>query len=458
VKQCVQLSSQNLTLRLRSGFLLYILLFGLVTVAGCELVTEPEPTAPETEAPKWEIPEVSSAMLVGGPTCSNIPGCALALVGGKEGCVCELEGLHVSAAGGLPPPPAPGWPPLPGWTWPEPGVYEGGGYPPPPSGSPCDPFALDSGCGWTATVSCQHGVLRGTPATCTFNIDPADALDRIDGWTFKGDAGNNVTSTFSGSQWVGTAVESGEVTVHFIAGGSEARAVTTLGVVARTWSWDGSKRSFSKGVSGDLDNCQFTGAGLTADVYGCTATDARILINPGPGQGFRISQGSGPNEGLWYVRNPTTRMDLRTQLAKKYRSDATKYPVNGDTTVVNGCLIAYSLNPVPYQNNRGINTNCFNVPDFTALTTSTWSHEAQHLALAQPEAELPANDIYALWEPMVRSDSSTAFGRANYLQHDAVQRVRSAAAASHTGVITPFQFWYHTGSGIWLWSTVYTEN
>jgi hypothetical protein len=101
-----------------------------------------------------------------------------------------------------------------------------------------------------------------------------------------------------------------------------------------------------------------------------------------------------------------------------YRSDATKYPVNGDTTVVRSAA----------------------------------------LGLAQPEAELPANDIYELWEPMVRSDSSKAFADAKIIQDKAVQRVRSIAASSHTGVITPFQFWYHTGSGVWLWSTVYTEN
>lgn len=195
-----------------------------------------------------------------------------------------------------------------------------------------------------------------------------------------------------------------------------------------------------------------------ADKYGCTAFIPGILINPGPNQGFTIAEGSGPNDGAWYVTNPTTRMDLRTQVNKKYRPDATKFPVNGIASVVQGCTAAYSPNPVPPQNNHGVNTTCFQIADFSALVNFAWNHEAQHLALAQPEAAQSQNDIYAQWESIVRPTQPDAFDAATEAQNHMHQRVAAAAISSHTGGSTRFWLWYHTGSGIWQWSMVEVDH
>jgi hypothetical protein len=34
------------------------------------------------------------------------------------------------------------------------------------------------------------------------------------------------------------------------------------------------------------------------------------------------------------------------------------------------------------------------------------------------------------------------------------ENVADTANSIHTGGSTPFSFWYHTGSGIWQWSTI----
>jgi hypothetical protein len=147
-------------------------------------------------------------------------------------------------------------------------------------------------------------------------------------------------------------------------------------------------------------------------------------------------------------------MDLRTQLAKEYRSDDAKVSVNGVTQVVQACAAAYSPNPIPSQNNHGVNTACGLTTDFPSMVSFNWNHEGQHLTLAQQEAVNPVNDIYADWEPIVRSSQSAAFFAANEIQSDMHFRVATQALSIHTGGTTPFNIWYHIGSGVWQFATV----
>jgi hypothetical protein len=206
-----------------------------------------------------------------------------------------------------------------------------------------------------------------------------------------------------------------------------------------------------------LDICITTQAGLTADKYGCTSSNPGILINPVEG-GYTITEvNSGPQAGGWYVTNPITRMDLRTQLAKKYRPDGASVPVNGVPQVVQACSGVYG-SPIPPQNTHGINTGCFQIADFTSLVNFTWSHEAQHLALAQPEAEKAENDNYDQWEPIVRQSESSAAYDALSVLNSMHSKVSTAANSSHTGGKTYFTFWIYTGSGVWQWLTLETTH
>lgn len=441
--------------------LLQLCIPAAVALSGCS-----DPTAASGDrqrSGRWRADASASsvAVLTAGEQCLEVPDCGME----SGNCVCHLDGIDVNVPGGSGFPGSwPSWPAAPGFpdpdfgSWPEP--PGGGSWPnlPPAGPGECDPYAIYGGCFWTATLVCPSGVTRGSTGSCTFSIDPADKLDYISGWTFSGE---NITKSVSSTSpaWGGVLIESGEVRVDFVAGGRESAVVSQIGVVPRTgWNWDTSKRSFATGAPGDLDNCITTQAGLTADKDGCTSSNPGVLINPGANQGFTITPvNSGPNAGGWYVTNPTTRMDLRTQVAKKYRTDEVKVPVNGVSEVVQACTATYGT-PIPPQNNHGINTGCTQVAEFTSLVSFAWSHEGQHLAAAQPEAEKPENNIYAQWEPIVQTQESAAFNQANQIQNMMHDNVATAANSTHTGASTDFHFWYNTGSGIWQWSTVTVQH
>ena len=152
------------------------------------------------------------------------------------------------------------------------------------------------------------------------------------------------------------------------------------------------------------------------------------------------------------MTNPPTRMDIRTQVSSKYRQDGAKYSVAGVTQVVQACSAAFAPDPTPPQNNHGINTVCFQVTDFSNMVAFTWAHESQHLAVAQQEAQMAENDIYAAWEGVIETSSDAAFIRANGIQNDAHARIASASNSIHTGASSNFVFWY--GFGNWQLSTI----
>ena len=385
----------------------------------------------------------ASLLFSSGNSCPEHPDCSI--IGDQ--CVCALEGISVEATAPPPPTPPPLYPAAPGWTWPS-----GGG-----AGSPaesCPPGPITEDCSWTATLSCPINVVRGNTGTCSFSMDPSWALQEITSWGFQGD--NVATSLVANTQtWQGTLIESGQVRVEFRAvNGSIGVVVANLGVIPRTWSWSSANRTFAQGVPGDLDNCMPSGAaGLTADKFGCTFANPAILINPAVGKGFTISRASGPNANGWYVTNPTTRTDLRTQLAREFRSDAPGTTLNGVSSVVQACSSAYLPLPVPPQNDFSINTTCFQTVGFSAFTAFIWSHEGAHLSAVQQEAVKPSSDFYAAWEPVVRSDSAVAFSLANQAQNGIHQAFLAAGISTHTGDSTSFSFFSRIGSGYWDWGT-----
>ena len=310
-------------------------------------------------------------------------------------------------------------------------------------------------------VNCSPTTLtRGTEITCTASA--SGGVLALTKWTFTPDPNSQLatlTDSTDNTVWPGMIVIGGTVRAYGTVGGVDTVSnPVAITVTPRNWIWDNSKRSFAQGVPPDLDNCVGTRTGLTADKFGCTSANPGLLINPGPNQGFVIAQGTGPNAGFWFVTNATTRMDLRTQLSKKYRSDDTTRTLNGVAEVLQACSAASSPNPVPPQNNLTINTVCFQVSGFTDLVDFTWNHEAQHLVLAQQEAEKPYNDIYADWEGIVLGDSVSTFLVANSIQNTMHGMVADTANKIHSGATTEFELWYHTGSGVWEWSTVITTH
>lgn len=382
--------------------------------------------------------------------CPDVDACEAIDDPGSTGklCMCELEGILVNAED-PPSDTAPSWPDPPGW-YPYVDPNPGGGGP----GGECE-----WGCPVPATprLVCSTNIERGGNATCTVSVESDNAyLEHVYRWVFQPDFGGTpiVKQPGGSDTWSGTIVTSGDVRVVIRVGGSDIVLASRIRVTPRSWSW-ANRRTFQQGSPPDLDNCLATGTGLTADVHGCSSGNPGVLINPGPNQGFTISSVSGgPNDGLWYVTNPTTRMDLRTQVARKYRTDAIQDTVAGVSQVVLACTSVYAPNPVPTQNNHGVNTVCLPTADFSSFVSFAWSHEGQHLVAAQQEAQEGFNDIYTSWEPIVRRTQWEAFSDANDVQNDMHSNVASASNATHTGGSTPFSFWYHVGSGIWDWATI----
>lgn len=440
------------------------LLVPLMLLPGCGDLT----VAPGAEDEPVTLSSISGYHLLEDedpPAClPESEGCSLVEKEGEQHCVCQLPGIAASVPGGsgyAGPYPWTWWPTAPGFpdpdfgAWPEP---PGGGtwpnLPPPESPEECDPYGFINSCFWTAELSCTAQVTRGSEASCTLTMDPFDALDEVIVWTFNGSK-LNVSSGHNSTTWNGTMLESGKVRVDFRAKGRDATAMAQIQVTPRFWSWDSSYKSFAQGSPGELDNCMDARTGLTADKFGCrSGTGGAILINPGPNQGFTISQGDGPNAGGWYVTNPTTRMDVRTQVNRKYRLDETKYAVNGVAAVTQACTAAFSPNPVPPQNNYTVNTDCDPATDFMDLYNFAWSHEADHLTAIQAEAANPVHDIYAQWDLIVASSQNAAFTEANNIQNVAIEEINDAGRSTHTGSTTDFDIWYHTGSGVWQWATV----
>lgn len=431
----------------------------LLTSCGGDIIDPASPAFDEESAWTLEFTPLEPLRLVGDTLeCPGVQNCNVTEdpASGNDLCMCELTGFLVNPDD-PPSVPPPAWPEAPGW-YPD-IVYDPGSGDPGGDGGPGD--ACDFGCPVevSARLACSVGVPRGAQGSCTLLVDPAEQLEYIYRWVFAGDDGSQVVKQPGGSAiWSGTVVQSGDVRVVVRIGGSDVVVASRLTVTPRNWTWDSSKRSFGQGAPGELDACMTSQhAGLTADKVGC-GPGSPVLINPGPGQGFTIAQGSGPNAGLYYVTNPTTRMDLRTQLSKRFRADADKVTLSGPPPVVQACQSAYSPNAVPPQNNHSINTICHQESGFTSLVTFTWDHEGEHLALGQENAGLPANDIYASWEPIVRVSYQEAFDDADELQDEAVGRVEDEMLSIHTGFEVPFTFWHHAGSGVWGWATFWVQN
>jgi hypothetical protein len=290
--------------------------------------------------------------------------------------------------------------------------------------------------------------VRGTVGRCRLIVEPWDALDSVIVWTFNGDpihANLGADTTV----WEGVLVQSGEVRVEFTGRGRLHVVGASIKVLPRDWSWSSAQRSFQQGAPGDLDNCMGSFAGLVADVYGCTAANPGIIINPGPNAGFSILPAGGPNQGAWYVANPTTRMDLRSQIARKYRPDGALEALLGEPDVVAACTDVYAPNAVPPQNNHSVNTVCFDEPEFYSLVAHIWDHETQHLNLAKAEAERPEWDIYGLWESVVGTSSALAFEAANGIQNDMAEAVTTEANKIHVPNPHYFYIWYMYPVGIW---------
>lgn len=308
------------------------------------------------------------------------------------------------------------------------------------------------------SVACTpSSVVRASDAQVTCTAAAAGRTLAVTGWTFTATdtaTGRVVRSTDTTStQWSGVVVSPGTVTVQGTVDGVAASSDTgSIAVTARTtgWSW------YAESTTGDATpgtwecnplphySTAFFGW-ATADST-CANLGLFLWPNPiGEQRGFVMTSvaGGGPNAGLYYVQQDTTRLRLRAQVLKDLRPDGALYTVSEGDTVSSACEAAGILSAATVAS---VNTNCMHYVGpfkFDSLYQFTWAHERCHLSLALQEFNnLP--DGRARMEPLVRQDTA-ALNKAVVLDPNGLLDINQAVADS-SGTIdqrnpNSFSFW-----------------
>jgi hypothetical protein len=299
-------------------------------------------------------------------------------------------------------------------------------------------------------------VLICSPTTVAFNGTVSCSLANVGpfnfpSWTFQGFGGVTVQGPNGMGGWSGPMVLSGDVVVNYVDNyGNPQVEYQPITVTRRSWSWASSVGG-QQGTAGQIDSCFDPGypwVGLTASLY-CTAQTADQIFYPVPaqlssGNGYIAASvpGSGPNGGLWFVSSTSADMDLRTQVKVWYRIDGPTYPMIGNATVVAGCGNAFPANPSAARSIHTVNNTCVVTPPFNSFVNCIWSHEAQHLSAATSSAQSSTNDVYKLWEPLVRNNSSDVQSAVSSQYSGAQTRVRTASQnAENTMTEHNYTFW-----------------
>lgn len=424
----------------------------LLSSAGCADTVAINGPPTDKAAQRWQLARISGPLLAEGPDCPEVQQCSTQLIGSEETCVCELTGIDVEVAGGEPPPPPPYWPDFPGYTWPDPEDVAAGYFPPPPPGGwGCDPNGLLGGCTWSASLRCPQDLPRGSYGTCIFEISPAESLEYISGWTFQGE---NVTRSVSSTatSWAGVLVESGTVRVDFRAAGADAMVVTNLSVAPRStgiWTqpnWE-SKLEFVSGQGSQ--NCQLSTRprNVAGERLGWTTSFSQAAscvgqqIEPASASGAPLAQGSGPNEGAWYVQNVSYYFKSTSQLHAGLSPGAAAFTLT-NASQADACRTALGLPPgSPVSVNLyTFNATCASVSGWGGFLSAVWNHEEQHFLAARNVLQQPGRNIYLELEGIV---ATTEYGAASQ-----VTQTYNQIQGALTGLGEPSGNW---STPFWLW-------
>ena len=298
----------------------------------------------------------------------------------------------------------------------------------------------------TVTLECPSEVAKGESAFCNLSKEPQYADISPIAWSFIGpDAPPNVATNTM--EWGGVWAVSGRIDVSFRTNGKTRYAHANIEVTPRNWSWDGSYRTFRHEMSSDLDFC-IASVGLTADVVSCNQGVAGTLFNPWQDRaGFDVREGTGPNAGVYFLDNPSKRMDVRTGLHPDKRPDGPTHSVLGDPSVVAACLAANP--PITSANTHMVNTTCIPTQGFTDLVNHAGPHEGRHIAAAQAAAQDPENDFLPLWEIILATSEADAKDQARDAFLGGGGNTIWGAAESTHGSDMYFTYYYYWGSGVW---------
>jgi hypothetical protein len=316
---------------------------------------------------------------------------------------------------------------------------------------------LGTGTPAAPSMSCSSPFGFFGTATCTAsNIPPTGSPS----WRFVTDGGVPSTGASFGVSWSGPVVASGTASISFVdQNGNPQTLSAAITVPRRTVSWAPTVGG-STGAPGQVDSC-FSSAwdGLTTSKNCTSPNDAGEFFIPKVadldiGNGFSVAvvTGTGPNAGLWFVDQMTADMDLRTQVSVRLRNPGTAYSLaSAPVALRNACASAFPQQPTADRSQYQANNVCTsNTINFNNLVSCIWSHEARHLNAGIDEARSSINDVYLLWEPLVRATAADVKAAAKQLFNGAETRVGDILIAAHNS-LQPHAYmgWWRTPSQDW---------
>jgi len=312
------------------------------------------------------------------------------------------------------------------------------------------------------TLACDT-VVRGEPGGCELTVQPEELQLSIQEWRFESEFVNPPPNVSGVNPWRGPLVASGQVVVLFTLNGEPDEAQGNIVVLPRSWGWLQALDTAQAGL-GQFDQCFVNPiwSGLTLGTD-CASLGPSVLFTPAQvlDGSHRVPVDSGPNATAWYVNSVSTVMHLRTQLARRYRTDGARHLVLGDSTVVAACASAFGT-PIPIQNDHSVNTQCIPTPGFTNFVLDVWEHESEHMLAGLVAAKDPENDLYQALEGLAfAGDFSprTAEEELEWVleeeQMNIHHEIRQAALDTHTGDPNTFYFWrYVAAENAWKWQQV----
>jgi hypothetical protein len=321
-----------------------------------------------------------------------------------------------------------------------------------PSGhDPQDPCEWNCPMIFDVTIWCETNVTRGEDARCELEVDPAELLDHVYGWEFRG-KGPGYDGLLAYSQqhhethWEGPIVAPGNVRVDFRVKDEfghtfDVYAQTEVAVVPRTgsewaWSWG--------------DGIEYTQGGLTFpqgdDAIGKLCHPSAGCGEPlvqAQGTGFDADPvpGNGPNNGLWWV----TSVSVDLQMASALNPD-------------------YLQGGVERQTNQCSPFSQINLWDFNHLTSCggggsgwgaqfldwAWDHELMHAQNINNFVQnYPHLNVPTAFEELVRNQQIQLSGRASDIIDHSDECARARGAIHNDDPEHPLPSF-----DIWFWGPV----
>lgn len=294
----------------------------------------------------------------------------------------------------------------------------------------------------SVSLTCET-VLRGSFGECTLSGTGDVIISNIEWEALTPD--QSVTES-GASQWGGTMAVTTSMTVRYetnLHGADSLKSAIT--VASRNWSWAGLIDN-RPGEPGEVDQCIWPGDTGVAAGSQCTSPDnsGQLVVPTTPTEGFSVGAGTGPNEGLFFITDPTSHLSMRSQVAPRYRPDGAQHAIQGSAVFMTNC--GNGLMSVP-MNNDEVNAACPGKA-FNEFVTHVWGHENQHLSVAAAEAVRLLNDVHWEWEQLIRTDAASASQDAAQILNQSGDRILSASEDLDAGPMThSFNIWRHV-SGI----------